>query len=189
MKNQRFVGNLFAKATMDRRVPKLSDRLRQEVAISVKRRMYSESFSLPTGTKRKVGSCLKFVRVALLTLRLPLRQAQGTLRANGVGFASAQILYMSRKVYAVVVASGWMVISAENRGKAERERLCRAGACGAARCYRLWSSGGDIIQKVPTSVANIPAAMARAIHSCRLMINPLANVLPTRESVDSVANS
>jgi hypothetical protein len=120
MKNQRFVGNLFAKATMDRRVPKLSDRLRQEVAISVKRRMYSESFSLPTGTKRKVGSCLKFVRVALLTLRLPLRQAQGTLRANGVGFASAQILYMSRKVYAAVVASGWIVISAEKCGKAER---------------------------------------------------------------------
>src|SRR6266850_12587 len=81
-----------------------------------------------------------------------------------------------------------MVISAEKRGKVERERLCRAGACGAALCYRLWSSGGDIIQKVPTSVASIPAAMARAIHSCRLMINPLANVLPTRESVDSVAS-
>jgi hypothetical protein len=165
---------------MDRRVPKLSDRLRQEVTTSVKRRMYSESFSLSTGTKRKVGSCLKFVRVAPLTLRLPLRQAQGTLRANGVGFASAQILYMSRKVYAVIVASGWIVISAEKRGKAERERLCRAGACGAALCYRLWSSEEDISQKAPTSVARTPAAMASAIHSCMLMIGPPVNALQER---------
>src|SRR5713101_1982919 len=81
-----------------------------------------------------------------------------------------------RKVYAVVVASGW-IVSAEKRGKAERERLCRAGACGAALCYRLWSSEEDISQKAPTSVARTPAAMASAIHSCMLMIGPPVNAL------------